>query len=137
MSAIVKEIKLTMSRIGVHAGVTNKVVYVPDIKITFEDPKCPPKRFYMMNLAGKFKKADYLGYVICEEFFVLIFKQEWEIISSKGELVTSMQPCGQIIGVEPDYFAVKEGNMLVGYDGKGKIIGSRELTEEEIAELSE
>ena len=26
---------------------------------------------------------------------------------------------------------------MVGYDGKGKIIRSRELTEEEIAELSE
>lgn len=133
----IKSVKLKFSRIGINVpDRPRKVIYFPEITITYTNPEKKAIQKSIPELFGRFKNSDYLGYASCAEFLVLIFKSEWEIVSMEGKLLLSMPPCGQIIAVQDDYFIVKNDNTLTGYNKEGKNIGSRELTAEEIEELN-
>ena len=79
---------------------------------------------YFNGLFGKFRKSDLKSIAVCSNFFVITFKTEWTIISSEGDYVMSISPCGQIIGVDKYCFFVKKDNVIAGYNGKGEEIGA-------------
>lgn len=138
MSVIMKDVKVTMSRIGItSANVQHHVAYMPMVTITYVDPKRKRLRGCIQGRIGRFKKSDYLEVVLCGEFFVAIFKTEWCIISPECQLLASMSPCGQIIAVAEDHFIVRTGETITGYDCEGKSVGSRKLTSEELQELNQ
>lgn len=138
MSIIVKDVKVTMSQLGVNVpGKKRRVLYMPSCTISYVDKDKNNCRTGIGELLGRFKKSDYLGKVVCGDFFVLIFKLEWEFISAEGKLLKSMPPCGKIVGVEENNIVVRNGDMITGYDKEGQNIGSRKLTSEEIKMLDE
>ena len=140
MNAKIKDVKVVMSRFGVTTSHTPQrvVSYVPMVTVTFDDPNMQKTDCMVGDLWGRFKKSDYLDRVLCQDFFVLVFKQEWEIVSADGKLLHSMQPTGEIFQLTPeirtDYFIVREGHTWVGYDKAGKVVASREMDAEEAAE---
>lgn len=137
MSILIKNVKVQMSRLGLHSDKLPKpkVMYVPSVTVTYEDSGKKARSTYINELFGRFKKSDYIGKVICGEFFVLIFKTEWDIISPECRLMATMPLCGEIIGADEDNFIVRTGNIITGYNIEGHSIGSRELTAEEIQSL--
>lgn len=138
MSVIIKDVKVTMSQLGVNVpGKKRSVVYIPSCTISYVDKDKNDCRTGIGELFGRFRKSDYLGKAVCGEFFVLIFKLEWEFISADGKLLKSMPPCGKIIGVEENNIVVRNGDIITGYDREGQDIGSRKLTVEEMKMLDE
>ena len=139
MKKQIKDVKVVMDCIGVRTAARKSVIYVPSVTVTFNDPQIPKTECLIDGLGGRFKKSDFVTCILCHTFFVLVFKQEWAIVSSEGKLLTTMQPTGQIIQTDldvcEDYFIVREGNMWVGYNSDASIVGSREMEEEEIAEF--
>ena len=140
MKAKIKDVKVVMSRIGVTTSNTPKrnVSYVPMITVTFENPEMQKSDCMISDLWGKYRKSDYLGCVLCQTFFVLVFKQEWAIVAPDGKLLHTMQPTGQIYQLTPDvredYFIVREGHAWIGYNETGEVVASREMDAEEAAE---
>ena len=127
-----------MSQLGVSVpGKKRHVMYWPSCTISYVDKDKSSCQMVIEELLGRFKKSDYLGKAVCGEFFVLIFKQEWEFVSAEGELLKSMPPCGKIVGVEESNIVVRNGDMITGYDKEAQNIGSRKLTAEEITMLDE
>ena len=138
MSVIIKDVKVTMSQLGVNVpGKKRRILYMPSCTISYVDKDEKSCRTAIGELLGRFRKSDYLGKAVCGEFFVLIFKLEWEFISAEGKLLKSMPPCGKIVGVEENNIVVRNGDMITGYDKEGQNIGSRKLTSEEIKMLDE
>ena len=137
MSILIKDVQARMSQIGISTSnsTKRKVMYMPSVTVEYEDFEKKPCHAYIGELLGKFKKSDFLGSVICGEFFVLIFKLEWEIISPECKLIASMPPSGEIIAVKENHFIVRNNNIITGYDIEGKNVGSRELTAEEMNTL--
>lgn len=133
----IKDVKVHMSRIGVHTASYNSVVYVPAVDISYMDPSKKKFSSFAPISDGNrgLKKKDYHGSIVCGDFFVLLFTNEWEIISSDNKLLCAMKPCGTPIQADENDFIVREGNIITGFDKNGKIIGSRELTADEIEYL--
>ena len=69
------------------------------------------------------------------DFFVILFTNEWEILSDDCKLLATMKPCGTPIQADEDEFIVRDGNVITWYDKNGKNVGSHELTAEEIEYL--
>lgn len=138
MSVLIKDVKVEMMQFGVNANTLPKRVTVcfPQVTVSYMDSGKADRTVFLDELSGRFKKSDYLGKVVCGEFFVLVFKQEWEIISPDGRLLASMQPCGDVIAADEDHFIVRNGNVITAYDIDGTDVGSRELTAEEIKQLA-
>ena len=137
MGSIFKSVKCKMNRIGVNGPGVHEVLYFPDVTIDYKDSERKTLRAGISELFGRFKKSDYQGIAVCGDFFVLVFKGEWEIISSEGKLLKSITPCGKIVGVDESYFVVRNDDMITGYDKDGKNVGSRKLTAEEIKIFAE
>lgn len=137
MSVLIKDVKVEMMQFGVNANTLPKRVTVcfPQVTVSYMDSGKADRIVFLDELSGRFKKSDYRGKVVCGEFFVLIFKAEWEIISPDGRLLASMQPCGDVIAADEDHFIVRNGRVITAYDIEGKDVGSRELTDEEIKQL--
>ena len=138
MSVLIKDVKVEMMQFGVNADNLPKRVTVcfPQVTVSYMDSGKVDRIVFLDELSGRFKKSDYRGKVVCGEFFVLLFKAEWEIISPDGKLLTSMQPCGDVIAADEDHFIVRNSNVITAYDIDGTDIGSRELTAEEIKQLA-
>lgn len=130
----IKNVKVTMSRIGVHTGNFNKNVYLPAVDITYTDPNREKLATFIFVSDGNLglKKKDYHGVVVCGDFFVILFTNEWEIRSDDCKLLCTMKPCGTPIQADINDFIVREGNVITGYDKNGNNIGSRELTNDEL-----
>lgn len=133
----IKNVKVSMSRIGLHGVNINKVVYMPSVDITYMDSKKKKLSMFAPVSEGNrgLRREDYHGVVICGDFFVILFTNEWEILSDDCKLLATMKPCGTPIQAEEDDFIVRDGNIITGYNKKGESIGSRELTAEEIETL--
>lgn len=131
MSIILKNVECEMKK---DAGEHNfgEAGYCPEVMINYVASEKEPVRIKLLELCGRFDESDYQGIVICADFFVLVFKSEWEIISSEGILLKSMSPCGQIVDVQEHYFIVRNGDTITGYGQDGKSIGSRKLTAREM-----
>lgn len=138
MCKVIKSVDVRMSRLGLNVpGQKRKVVYLPIVTINNEDAQKESVQADTGKLFGRFKKSDYQGKAISKDFFVLVFKSEWEFFSSEGELIVSIPPCGQIVGVDEHCVVVRNGDEIAGYDKEGKNVGSRQLTTEEIEMLNE
>lgn len=130
MSILLSDVQVKMSRIGVHTANASTNLYFPTVTIYYTDPKEKPVSTWIIELGSRFKKSDYLGKVICGDFFVILLKTEWDIISPEGKLVTSMSPCGEVVEAEEDHFIVRNGNIFTGYNIKGKAIWCKESVTE-------
>jgi len=137
MGCIFKSVKCEMKRIGVNVPGVHETLYFPGVTIDYKDPERKTLRTGISELFGRFKKSDYQGIAVCGDFFVLVFKGEWEIISSEGKLLKSIPPSGNIVGANESYFVVRNDDMITGYDKDGKNVGSRKLTAEEIMKIDE
>ena len=133
----IKSVNVRMSRIGFHGVEINKVVYVPSVDITYTDTNKKKLSIFAPVSDGNkgLKRKDFHGVVVCGDFFVILFTNEWEILSEDCKLLATMKPCGTPIQADEDEFIVREGNIITGYDKNGKNVGSRELTAEEIEYL--
>lgn len=138
MSVLIKDINVEMFQFGVNANTFPKRVTVcfSQVTVSYTDYGKADRTVFLNELSGRFKKPDFLGKVVCGEFFVLLFKTEWEIISPDGKLLVSMQPCGDVIAADEDHFIVRNGNVIMAYDIDGTDVGSRELSAEEIKQLA-
>lgn len=130
----IEEIKIRMSSFGVcGSDDEQRKIYYPDIKIKYVGSK-KMHDICIDQLVGRFKEDDLKQVaIICDCYFVLLFKIEWDIISSEGVLVKSMGPCGQIVGSNDDSFFVRHHGILTAYNIKGEVLGERDLTPDEIA----
>ena len=135
--ANIKSVKVRMSRIGVHGVEINKVVYVPSVDITYTDTNKKKLSIFAPVSEGNkgLKRKDFHGVVVCGDFFVILFTNEWEILSEDCKLLTTMKPCGTPIQADEDEFIVRDGNVITWYDKNGKNVGSRELTADELEDL--
>lgn len=133
----IKSVNVRMSRIGVHAKGFDKTVYVPSVDITYTKGNRKKLRTIAPVSEGnrELKRKDFHGVVICGDFFVILFTNEWEILSEDCKLLATMKPCGTPIQANEDDFIVREGNSIACYDKNGNNTGSRELTAEEIEYL--
>lgn len=133
----IKNVKVVMSRIGVHAASFNKVVYMPAVTITYTDPNRKKFNTFISVSDGNIglKKKDYHGVVICGDFFVILFTNEWEIRSDDCKLLATMKPCGTPIQADETEFVVRNDNVITWYNKEGNNVGSRELTAEELEYL--
>lgn len=134
----IKNVKVTMSRIGVHSGDFNKNVYLPAVDITYVDPSRKNLSIFapLSEANSGPKRNDYHGVVICGSYFILLLTNEWEILSDECKLLATMKPSGTPIEAGIDFFSVREGNSIITYNKNAEKLGSRELTTEEIIELA-
>lgn len=134
----IKNVKVTMSRIGVHSGNINKIVYLPSVDITYTDLNKKRLRAFapLSKANGGLKRKDYHGLLICGSFFVLLLTNEWEILSDECKLLATMKPCGTPVEAGIDFFAIREGNSITAYNKNADKLESRELTAEEAAMLA-
>ena len=133
----IKDVKVRMSRIGIHKpGEPKKVMYMPLTTITYNETDEP----YSLLLGGSFvKKRYYKGFVICKSFFVGITKDEYLIYDEKGEYLAAVlvETVGKVIQANEDYFVCLKDHTIHGIDSKGAIIASKELTDEELKSLTQ
>ena len=71
MSILLSDVQVKMSRIGVHTANASTNLYFPTVTIYYTDPKKKPVSTWIIELGSRFKKSDYLGKVICGDFFVI------------------------------------------------------------------
>ena len=86
------------------------------------------------NFAGE----PYLGLAILPDFIVVITNNEYIIVDEKSVEEKAALPVaetGRIIGVQNEGFLCVKDNRLRLINITGQVIGERELTAEEIAEL--
>ena len=137
LTIMIESAKLTFSRIGVHYfdGQPRKdTIYMPRIVLRIQGRKSGKTGY----LAPKrFEKKDYLGLAILPDFIVVITSQEYIIVDEKVEekVALPVAETGQIVGVQEEGFLCVKDGMLRLFDINGQVIGERELTQEETAEL--
>lgn len=131
----IKKAKVTFSRFGLHSAVQNKVVYLPELNITYKD-KLKSKGCFLLD-AKKVTKKSYKACGYGDDFIVLYVDKEYLIYSELGDLLSTLSDeIGQLIVVNNDHFIVRIENSIFGFDKNGNEIGGRKLTGEEIAMLN-
>lgn len=134
----IEDITVKMNSFGAYSpNDKQRKIFYPDIKVKYVGSK-KKHSICIEQLIGRFKVGDLKSVaIIGDYYFILLFKIEWDIISSDGVLVKSMGPCGQIVGSDENSFTVRHHGVLTGYNIKGEILGERMLTPEEIAMCDE
>lgn len=137
---MIESAKITYSRIGVHPCTgENSVLWIPRIALRIQGRKSAKIGY----LSGKdridrFGKKDYQGLCILPDFIVVVTRNEYIIVDEDAKERISLDPVevGRIVGVQTEGFLSVKENHLMLRDITGQVIGERELTAEEIAELN-
>lgn len=132
----IKDVKVTMSRIGITSSDTpRKIMYMPIAKISYNESKKSFTKF----LDGTFVKKDHFqGYIIGKAYFVGITKDEYLIYNEVGERIGSVkiETVGRPIEAHEEYFVCLKDKTISGINPKGEIIATKELSDNELKNLT-
>lgn len=121
----IKDVKVTMSRIGITSSV----------KITYNESNTSLTKF----LNGTFVKKDYFQeFIIGKTYFVGITKDEYLIYNVVGERIGSVkiETVGRPIEAHEEYFVCLKDKTISGINPKGEVIATKELSDEELNNLT-
>ena len=79
-----------------------------------------------------------IGLAILPDFIVVITNNEYIIVDEKTveeKVALPVAEKGRIVGVQNEGFLCVKNRMLRLFDINGQVVGERELTEDDIAEL--
>ena len=132
----IKDVKVKLSKVGVNKpGEPRKVLYMPIATITYNETDEP----YSLLLGGSFvKKSYYKGFIICKTFFVGITEDEYLLYDEKCEYMAAVlvETVGKAIQANEGFFVCLKDHTIYGINAKGAIIASKELTDEELTNLT-
>ena len=133
---MIESAKVTFSRIGVHTEGYHGAIFMPRIVLNIQGRKAGKTGYLAPQ---RFDKKDYQGLAILPDFIVVITTNEYIIVDEKVEekAALSVAETGRIVGVQEEGFLCVKENHLTLRDITGQVIGERELTTEEIAELNQ
>lgn len=132
-----KNVKVTMSRIGVHTMEGSSTVYMPLAKIEYMEPE---KKKKTVHLDGKMMsdKKYFKGWILGMSYFVGVTADAYQIYDEDGNRTgtASVEEYGRPIQAnEDDFICLKERRISwIGIDGL--CTKSRELTDEEYESIS-
>lgn len=134
----IKDVKISLSHVGVTTEKEHTAHYMLRAAITYNETSKPKRLYLDLPEHILITKKMYQGYMICQTFFVLLIDGTYNIFDADGNYKTSLlkSDVGQCVGVDIDYFTCLVDKTVTGYDINGKSIGSRELTPEELADLT-
>lgn len=132
--------KVSISRFGCTSfsstGETHRsVMYMPKISIALEGRKSAKTGYLAPD---RFGKQNYVGLTICEKFLVICTTAEYITVGEDAQehASISVSKAGRIISANAQSFLCIKGTTLTAYDFDCIVLGSWELTEEEINRLT-
>lgn len=137
---MIESAKITYSRIGFHTSEGDHgVIWMPRVALRIQGRKSAKVGYLPgKDRLDRFGKKDYLGLCILNDYIVVATKNEYIIVDEEAKERVSLDPneVGRIVGVQEEGFLSVKENVLMLRDITGQVIGKRELTPEEIAELN-
>lgn len=134
---VLKNVKVTMSRLGVHTMEGNTTVYMPLANIEYMELG---KKKKTVHLDGKMvsDKKYFKGWILGSSYFVGVTVESYQIYDEDGNRtgISSIEEFGEPIQANEDDFICLKGRIasLIGINGKCK--KSRALTNEEYESIT-
>lgn len=133
----ITNLELKFSKVGVTDTVSNqsrKVRYIPVVVVQFENqPK--KKRIYLEGFI--FDKKSVKHVIAGETYIALLVNEVFFIYDLEGRKQGTVfaNDYGELIQINEDSFILCKDRVITWVNDKGKIVNSRELTDEEYQSL--
>ena len=135
----IKNVKVTMSYVGLTAGDTpRQVAYMPLAKISYVEKEHRSKTVLLDETLVPDKKY-FKGWIIGVSYFAGITKDSCQIYDENGNRTgtVSIEEFGKPIQANEDNFICLKGKTVSWIAKNGECVGSRELTVEELKSVTE
>ena len=135
----IKNVKVTMSYVGLTAGDTpRQVSYMPLAKISYVEKEHRSKTVLLDETLVPDKKY-FKGWIIGVSYFAGITKDSCQIYDENGNRTgtVSIEEFGKPIQANEDNFICLKGKTVSWIAKNGECVGSRELTVEELKFVKE
>jgi DNA/RNA endonuclease YhcR with UshA esterase domain len=134
----IKNVKITMSRIGITSANSQKATYMPIAKIDYIEKENKSQTIHLDDAFIPDKKY-FKGVIIGSSYFIGITKDSYQIYDKNGNRTgtANIEQFGNPIQTNEDDFVCLKGKIasLIGSDGECK--KSRELTNEEYKAITQ
>lgn len=127
-------VKVTSSKNGVASQEKKGTLFMPRVVLQIEGRKSAKTGYLQLS---RFDKKDYQGLAILPDFIVIVTKQEYITVGEDAEERKSISraEAGEIVDVQEEGFICRVGNKIQLRNIDCVVLGERDLTEEEIADL--
>ncbi len=135
----IKNVKVTMSYVGLTAGDTpRQVSYMPLARISYVEKEYHSKTVLLDETLVPDKKY-FKGWIIGVSYFAEITKDSCQIYDENGNRTgtVSIEEFGKPIQANEDNFICLKGKTVSWIAKNGECVGSRELTVEELKSVKE
>lgn len=135
----IKNVKVTMSYVGLTAGDTpRQVAYMPLARISYVEKEHRSKTVLLDETLVPDKKY-FKGWIIGVSYFAGITKDSCQIYDENGNRTgtVSIEEFGKPIQANEDNFICLKGKTVSWIAKNGECVGSRELTVEELKSVKE
>ena len=114
----------------------DKTIYIPRVSMQIEGRKTAKSGYLDVE---RFSKKDYKGIGLLEEFIVIVTTTEYITVGEDcaEHKALKIADTGKIVGGQKEGFICLKGKTVNLYNIEGEILGSRELTDEELKQLSD